>query len=227
MTGGHEHEKREKPVDYEVARYYDRIADEDLTSIDRIIALEALVRKDLNMGDEGIGAYLAGFGGLLDDLYDRPNLTDEEKLCRAEELFAVAPLTVVWGPLRDLKSPLQAQKWLTKAVSEALKWGDAHEDDFCRKHAPGGSDSCFVSDTCIPRTVVNALTHRIRTDSPDVMSAEEIIFGRAFVENSEAMAMTELGVLAEHELLTRLEGMDLLNQRRKRSTLPSREESAD
>jgi hypothetical protein len=141
-----------------VRAYGEQLNDPNNARYEFLLALEDLIRDELQLNDAQLNAFLEGNEAKLLD-YERSLAADEEIEDKGRlqmELFAMASLILLWSDLRHLCLPEAAAEWLEEAVDTALNEADFHEDCMCNNVA-SDDNSCELSPLCPMEMIAKTL----------------------------------------------------------------------
>lgn len=213
----HDYLRNEWPARH-IFFYGDRINDEHATPADRYVALEHLVATEL-----GVGETEAQFALQSRDFLTRirdirqSGLIDSERM--EHEIYAMAPLLILWTDIKDTRSSTDAKQWLDMAIKVALSAVEGHGDTGCATDTIHTDMDCGCdrSPLCPARTVALLLI------SPALRPQEETGIHSESPEATLGMLQYQIMSAAEQGLLTQPQAEEVMNRyniQRRQSTLP-------
>lgn len=129
--------------------YHDRITEEATTTADRQIALEKLITCELKLDEESLSKW-SEFKEFEDTIkkLQSSDLNDKERI--EKEYFALAPLWLLWGHVRDTQTLEGGREWLIQAVQTAMTTAEPHETEGCDIKDVGEESQllCELSPLC-------------------------------------------------------------------------------
>lgn len=169
----YEYLKNEWPARH-IFFYNDRITEESATVADCHIALKKLLTNELELNEKVISEWseFKEFEETIKKL-QLSDLSDKERI--GKEYFALAPLWLLWGHIRDTKTIDAGQEWLVQAIQTAMTTAEPHEDDGCNLEDVNEESQllCELSPLCPFQAVGHVLLEPIWNKEIDLMDQIE------------------------------------------------------
>lgn len=204
--------------------YSETILDPDTTREDMMTALENLIAREIGVNTKDAYMLLShdsSFYGCEYALYmDKAGIDEKGRM--QKEIYALAPLMILWRHIKELRDLATAKLWLESAIDMALGESELHDeyDCYCYELAPGDG-SCDVSPLCPIKVTTKELIYEATTEPEQ----DAVVFEDP--RHLLAMVRMQLDLAWSVGLITKIQRNELLDGYQEKRAGLSEPDSSD